>query len=59
MFDLSFRDQLLDRSGNFFDRHVRVAAVLIEEIDAVGLESLKRRVRDHPDTFRPAIEPGR
>ena len=32
--------------------------MVIEEIDAVGLESLKRRVRDHPDTFRPAIEPG-
>ena len=31
--DLALGDQLLDRAGDLFDRHVRVDAVLVEEVD--------------------------
>ena len=40
--DLAFADQVLDRTGDIFDRHVRVDAMLIEQIDDAGLPSLER-----------------
>jgi hypothetical protein len=54
--DLAFLDQLLHRGGNVFDRHVRINAVLIEEIDAVGLQALERGLGDLPDVLRPAVK---
>src|SRR3954467_12198213 len=36
--DLSFSDQLLDRAGHVLDRNLRVHAVLIEDVDAIGSE---------------------
>ena len=41
MLDLAFGDQVLDRAGDILDRHVRIDAVLIEEIDAVGPQALE------------------
>ena len=41
MQDLSFLDEILDRAGHVFDRHVRIDAVLVVEIDAVGPEALE------------------
>ena len=55
MLDLTLPDQLLHRAGNVFDRHVRIDAVLIEEIDDLGLEPLERGFGDLPDMLRPAI----
>src|SRR5829696_5589789 len=52
--DLAFLDQLLHRAGNVFDRHARIDAVLIEEIDAVGLQALERGLSDLPDVLWPA-----
>ena len=38
--DLSFLDQLLDRSRHVLDRHVGVDAVLVEQIDGIDPEPL-------------------
>src|SRR6185369_12270882 len=54
--DLAFTNQIPHRSRDVFDRHVRIDAVLIEQIDSIGLEPLERRVRDFPDVRRPAVE---
>src|SRR5579871_625748 len=53
--DLSLSDQFLDGSCDILHRHIRVDAVLIEQIDAVRLETLERCVGDFADAFRPAI----
>ena len=39
--DLAFRDKVLHRAGDVLDRHVRVDAVLVEEVDPVGPEALR------------------
>ena len=44
--DLAFRDQLPDGAGDVLDRHVRVDAVLVEQVDAIGPQPLQRRVGD-------------
>ncbi|MNU02228.1 hypothetical protein D3C72_2458710 [compost metagenome] len=38
MFDLTFRDQILHRSGNIFNGHIGIDAVLIQQIDHVGFK---------------------
>src|SRR5690348_4882908 len=53
-----FPDQLLDCAGHVLDRHVRIDAVLVEEVDDVGLESRQRGFRDLPYVLRPAVETG-
>ena len=51
--------EFLDRAGHVLDRHLRVDAVLVVEIDAVGPEALQR-VLDHLlDVLRPAVEAAR
>ena len=35
--DLAFPDQVLHRARDVLDRHVRVDAVLVEQVDGVGL----------------------
>ena len=47
--------ELLHRASNILDRHLRVNAVLIKEIHAVGPEPLERGVGHLPDALRPAI----
>ncbi len=54
--DLALGDQVLHCPGDVFDRHVRVHAVLIEEIDDVRPETLQRRLGDLLDVRRPAAE---
>ena len=41
VFDLARLDQLLHRARDIFDRHVRIDAMLIEQIDAVGSKPLE------------------
>ena len=41
-------DQLLHRPGHVLDRHVRVDAVLIEQVDGVDPEPLERGLGDLP-----------
>ena len=55
--DLAARDQILDRAGDLLDRHGRIDAVLVEQIDPIGLEPLQRRVGHFLDVRGPAIEP--
>jgi len=54
--DLALPDQVFHRAGDVLDRHVRVDAVLIEQIDDAGLEPLERGLRDLFDVLRPAIQ---
>ena len=42
--DLALGDQVLDRAGDVLDRHVRVDAMLIEQVDAVGSQPLEGRL---------------
>ena len=51
-------NQVLHRAGDVFDRHVRVDAVLIEEIDPIGPEPLQRRLGDLADVRGPAVQAG-
>ena len=46
--DLALADQLLHRAGHVLDRHVRIDAVLVEQVDGVGLEALERGLGDLP-----------
>ena len=49
-------NQVLHRSRHVFDRHVRVDAVLIEQVDGVDLEPLERGLGDLLDVLRPAVQ---
>ncbi len=55
---LAGRDQLADGAGDILDRHVRVDAVLVEEVDVIGAEPLQRGVGDLLDVRGAAVEPG-
>ena len=52
-------DQLLHRARHVFDRHVRVDAVLIEQVDGLDLEPLERALDGLLDVLRPAVQPRR
>jgi hypothetical protein len=54
--NLAFLDQLLDRTCHVFDGHLRIDAVLVEQIDHVALESLERSLGDLLDVLRLAVE---
>ena len=54
--DLARLDQLLDRSRHVLDRHVRVDAVLIEQVDDVDPEPLERGLDGLLDVLRPAVQ---
>jgi hypothetical protein len=53
--DHTFSDQLLQGAGDVFDRHFRIDAVLIEEVDAVCPEALQASLRNRLDVLGPAI----
>ena len=57
MRDLAVGDQLLHCPRDVLDGHVRVDAVLVEQVDPVGLQSFKRRVGYLPDVPGAAVEP--
>ena len=50
------RHQLLDGAGDVFDRDLRVDAMLIEEIDAVGAKTLEHALDRELDVVRAAVE---
>ena len=54
--DLAFANQIADRARDVFDRHVRIDAMLIEQIDSVGLEPLQRCLGHVADVGGPAVE---
>src|SRR5206468_10189063 len=49
-------DQFLHRPSDVFDRHVRINAMLVEQIDGIDFESLERRIGDLFDMLRSAIQ---
>src|SRR3569832_987943 len=51
MLDLTLLIELFDRSRDLFDRHVRIDAMLVKQVDAVSLEPLERLLGDFPDAF--------
>ena len=55
--DLPFLNQFLDGSRHVFYRHIRVDAVLIEQVDRLDLEPLERTLHGLPDVLRPAAQP--
>ena len=57
--DFARLDEFLHRTRHVFDGHVRVDPVLIEEVDAVGPETLERRLDHLLDVLRLAVEPAR
>jgi hypothetical protein len=59
MLNLTLLNQILYRSGNFFDRHFRIDAVLIEQIDGIDLESLQRGLSHLLNMLGTAIQGGR
>src|SRR6267143_3489046 len=48
---LALMDEVFHGSGDVFDRHVGIYAVLIEQVDDIGLEALKRCLGDLLDVF--------
>src|SRR3989442_503099 len=52
---LALADQLLHRSGDVLDRRVRVDAMLVEEVDVFGLESLQAPVDRDLDVLGAAV----
>jgi hypothetical protein len=56
VFDLAFLNQTLHRSRHVLDRHVRVDAVLIEQVDRLDLETPERSLGDLFDVGWPAIQ---
>ena len=54
--DLAFLNQFLHRARHVFDGHVRVDAVLIEQVDDVDLEPLERAFDGLLDVLRPAVQ---
>ena len=53
--DLAGPYELLHRARHVLDRHVRIDAVLIEQIDHVGAQALQSLVRDLTDALGPAV----
>lgn len=53
--DLAFSDQCLDRAGDILDRSIGVDAVLVEEIDDIGLQTLQRLVGHGAYLLRAAV----
>jgi hypothetical protein len=56
MLDLSRSDQILDRAGDVLDRHVRIDAVLVEQVDAIGPQALQRGVGHFSDVLRSTVQ---
>ena len=57
MFDLAFLDQVPDGTGDFLDGHVRIDAVLVEQIDGLHPQPLERGFGDLLDMLGPAVQP--
>ncbi len=57
MLDLAFLNQVLHRACHIFDRHFRIDAVLIEQVDDFALEAPERGLGNLFDMLRPAVEP--
>src|SRR6266702_5963159 len=55
MLDLTLGDQVLDGTGNIFDRHLRIDTMLVEEINAVSPQPRQTGIRYGLDVLGSAI----
>lgn len=55
MLDLASFDELFHRPGDIFDRNLAIDAMLVEEVDAIGAQTLQRRISNGADALRPAV----
>ena len=53
---LALLDQIFHRTSHVFNRHLRINAVLIEQIDYVGSKALQRSIGHLLDVLRPAVQ---
>jgi hypothetical protein len=56
--DLAFVDQIPHGAGHVFDWHLRVDAMLVEQVDAIRLQPHQRRIGHFADALRAAVEAG-
>src|SRR4029450_1664458 len=54
--DLPRLNELFDCSSDILDRDVWIDAVLVQEIDSIGVEPLERGLADRFDVFRPTAQ---
>jgi hypothetical protein len=54
--DLAGGDEIRQRARGFFNRHLRVGAVEIIEIDDIRAQTFQARLAGRLDGLRPAIE---
>src|SRR5687767_4611639 len=54
--DLPLGDELLHGSRDVLDRHVRVDAMLVEQVDGLDAQPLQRAVGRPADRLGPAVE---
>ena len=52
----AFLDQLFHRAGDVLDRHLRIDAMLIEQIDRLDAQAPQRPLDDLSDVVGPAVE---
>ena len=52
---LALRDQILDGPGHVLDGHLRIDAMLVEQVDAVGAQTPQLGLDHLPDVFGPAV----
>src|SRR3974390_1063901 len=55
--NLALGHKFLDRAGNIFNRNLRVDAVLIHKVDAVGPKPLEHPFHSSLDMVRLAVQP--
>jgi len=56
MQDLALGDQIFDGASDFFNRYVRVDAVLVVQVDSVGLQAIKRLLYNLFYVFWTAVQ---
>ncbi len=54
--DLAFGDQVAHGASHILDRHVRVDAVLVEQVDMVGAQALEAGFGDGTDILGAAVQ---
>jgi hypothetical protein len=50
-------NQIFHRAGHILDRHARINPMLVEQVDALDLQSLEHRLDHRTDVLGPAVEP--
>jgi hypothetical protein len=58
VFHFALADELFHGAGDVFDRHVRIDAMLIEEVDRLDAQSLERTVDGAANRVGTAVESG-